>query len=404
MLSGLAQFPTFINFQSAWKAVAANQGCPGVDGETIAQFSQSLDRALEALRRQVIDGTYHPLPLRQLWIPKKPEGWRELRVPAVRDRFVVQPPKDATIEIPIREVDRILVFGNIQLTNTVISTCLECQIPVIFLTQLGEYKGHLWSAEATDLLVETAQFQRHQENCFKQATAREIVQGKLWNSRQLLLRLNRKRQLPEVDETIAQLMQDAETVGLVPDTTSLDTLRGHEGAGAARYFAALNRLITNPAFTLQERAFHPPTDPMNSLLSFAYTLLFNNVFSLLLAEGLNPYLGNLHGAERPKAYLAFDLMEEFRSPIADTLVMKLVNQKIISPTDFTYPNREGGVYLEDPARRVFLKQFDDRLNEKISHPDVKESISYRRVIQLQVQRYKKAVLGNQPYQPFRRVI
>jgi CRISP-associated protein Cas1 len=77
------------------------------------------------------------------------------------------------------------------------------------------------------------------------------------------------------------------------------------------------------------RTYHPPLDPVNAMLSFGYTLLFNNVFSLVLAEGLNPHLGNLHGAERPKAYLAFDLMEEFRSPVVDTLIL---NVKAAVPT------------------------------------------------------------------------
>ncbi|MBD2074352.1 CRISPR-associated endonuclease Cas1 [Phormidium sp. FACHB-592] len=321
-----------------------------------------------------------------------------------QERLIIQPPKGAATEVPLREVQHILVFGNIQLTTAVISTCLEQPIPVIFLTQMGEYKGHLWSAEAADLVVETAQFQRRQEAEFQRSMARELVQGKLWNSKQLLLRLNRKRQLAAVTAVINQLDEDREAVSRLENTQTLDQIRGYEGAGAARYFTALNQLIVHPGFVLQERVFHPPTDPMNALLSFAYTLLFNNVFSLLLVEGLNPYLGHLHGAERPKPYLAFDLMEEWRSPIADTLVMKLVNQKILSPTDFTYPNEAGGVYLGSSARRLFLKHFDARLNEQLSHPDVQQQVSYRRAIQLQIQRYKRAVLGNQPYQAFRRVI
>jgi CRISP-associated protein Cas1 len=97
-------------------------------------------------------------------------------------------------------------------------------------------------------------------------------------------------------------------------------------------------------------------------------------------------------------------MEEFRSPIVDTLVMKLVNQKILRPTDFTFPNKAGGVYLEEPGRRVFLKHFEDRICEKVAHPDVQESVSYRRVIQLQVQRYVKVLLGNGVYVAFQQVI
>ncbi|WP_254721663.1 CRISPR-associated endonuclease Cas1 [Kovacikia minuta] len=232
--------------------------------------------------------------------------------------------------------------------------------------------------------------------------AREIVQGKIGNSKQLLLRLNRKRQLPEVAAAIDGLSQDLEAVSQPEKTATLDQIRGYEGAAAARYFAALSKLIINPGFPMTQRAFHPPIDPINSLLSFGYTLLYNNVFSLLLAEGLNPYLGNLHGAERPKAYLAFDLMEEFRSIIVDSFVMKLVNKKILSPTDFSYPNQAGGVYLTDPARRIFLKHFEARICEKTSYPDLKEQVSYRRVIQLQIQQYSKALLGSQIYKTFRR--
>ncbi|NEQ95623.1 MAG: CRISPR-associated endonuclease Cas1, partial [Cyanothece sp. SIO2G6] len=276
------------------------------------------------------------------------------------------------IEIPIREVDRVLVFGNIQLTSAVIGACLQQQIPVVFLSQLGEYKGHLWSAESADLAVEAAQFRRQEDEAFKRQVAREIVRGKLWNSKQLLLRLNRKSQWPQVADIIHFIREQLEAVGQSSNTPTLDHIRGYEGAGAAQYFVGLSQLITNPGFSLKDRNYHPPKDPVNALLSFGYTLLYNNVFSLLLVEGLNPYLGNLHGAERQKAYLAFDLMEEFRSPIVDTLVMRLINQKIIRPTDFSWPKENGGVYLVDPARRVFLKYFEERMSEKVSYPDLKE--------------------------------
>ena len=318
-------------------------------------------------------------------------------------RFVLKAPKEEPLEIPLREVERILVFGNVQLSTAVISSCLGLQIPVIFLSQLGEYKGHLWSAEITDLTVEAQQFARQHEPEFAQHMARAIVAGKLWNSKIFLLRQNRKRQIPTVGQAIERLSQAIETLRNPALTLTLEQVRGYEGAGATQYFQSFKPLITNPGFDWLGRSFHPPTDPFNSLLSFGYTLLFNNVFSLLLAEGLNPYLGHLHGAERQKAYLAFDLMEEFRSPIVDSLVMRLVNQKIIRPTDFTWPKENQGVYLTGAARRVFLKRFEQRMTEKVSHPDIKEPVTYRRVIQLQVRRYKRSMLESQPYEAFHRV-
>ncbi|NEQ33275.1 MAG: CRISPR-associated endonuclease Cas1 [Leptolyngbya sp. SIO4C5] len=297
------------NFELAWDKVATNQGCAGVDGETIAEFGRHKVRALTTLRRAVAAGTYRPMPLRQLFVPKRTGGWRELGVPTVRDRIVQQ--------------------ALLQVLYPVMEAKFE---PASFAYRPG--RSHLMAVE----------------------------QG-----------------------------------------LTLEQVRGYEGIGATQYFQSFKPLITNPGFDWLGRNFHPPTDPVNSLLSFGYTLLFNNVFSLLLAEELNPYLGNLHGAERQKAYLAFDLMEEFRSPVVDSLVMRLINQKSIRPTDFSWPKQNQGVYLTGAAKRIFLKRFELRITEKVSHPDVKESVTYRRAIQLQVQRYKRALLENHSYEAFQRV-
>lgn len=132
---------------------------------------------------------------------------------------------------------------------------------------------------------------------------------------------------------------------------------------------------------------------MNSLLSFGYTLLFNNVLSLLRVEGLNPYLGNLHRSDRHEAQLAFDLMEEFRSPIVDTLVVQVINQRVFSSEDFTPPNDDGGVYLRDEARKHFLQAFEKRIMSIVKHPDSKKTVPYRQVIVLQIRRYKACLLA-----------
>ena len=198
-------------------------------------------------------------------------------------------------------------------------------------------------------------------------------------------------------ELIAGITADIEAVETVDN---LDSLRGYEGIGAVRYFSSLGELIVNPGFTFTERNRRPPKDPVNSLLSFGYTLLHNNVLSIILAEGLNPYLGNLHGSDRKELFLAFDMVEEFRSPVVDSLVLTLVNKKMIRPTDFTWPTQEGGVYLSEPARRLFIKKFEERIDSLVAHPDLQDKVSLRRAIQLQVRRYKRSLLESVPYEAF----
>lgn len=314
-------------------------------------------------------------------------------------RFIIHVPEKDRLEIPIREVEKILIFGNINLSTPVISACLKSQISVLFLSTTAQYQGHLWSAEATNFNTEVLQLTRQQDKKFQFNVSQAIVYGKLSNSKQLLLRFNRKRKVAAVKQAISGITRDLEAITSVDN---IDSLRGYEGISAARYFPALGDLIINPEFSFSQRNRQPPTDPVNSLLSFGYTLLFNNVLSLILAEGISPYLGNFHYGEHKKPYLAFDLMEEFRSPIVDSLVMRIISKSMLKKGNFEVSNSNSGVYLTNSGRRIFLKQFELQMNQKVSHPDIQSQVTYRHAIQLQVRRYKQSLFHSIPYQPFLR--
>lgn len=314
-------------------------------------------------------------------------------------RFVIHVSEKPKFEVPIREVEQILVFGNIQLSTPVINACLQEKIAVFFLNQSGQYHGHLCSEESTNLGHQLIQIEKRNDNYFQLNLSKAVVLGKLMNSKQLLMRLNRKRRLEDVERAIYGMNQD---INALENVDNLDSLRGYEGMSAARYFPAFGKLINNSAFSFAQRFRQPPIDEVNSLLSFGYTLLFNNVLSFIIAEGLSPYIGHFHYGEKQKPYLAFDLMEEFRSPIVDSLVLKIINNGEFKPNDFDVVASTGGVYLSQSARKVFLKQFESRMNEEISHPDLISQATYRHAIQLQVRRYKRCLLSEAPYESFLR--
>lgn len=328
-----------------------------------------------------------------------------------QNRLVLTLPESASVYIPVQEVEQVMVFGNVQLTTQALTTLLLRQVPVMFLSQTGSYRGHLWR-DRHDHRAQAAQFARLQDPAFQLALAREIVIGKAWNSKQLLLKLNRRRNLATVDTAITRIDREIETVNHLnpsPDSLAdiipsiLEQLRGYEGAIAAHYFPAFGQLILPPEFTLTERNRRPPRDPVNAMLSFGYTLLCNNVLSLLILEGLNPYLGNLHRSDRNETQLAFDLMEEWRSPIVDVLVVALLNQQIFKLHHFSAPRTNGGIYLNEQGRRRFLQAFERRIMTPVHHPDAREPVPYRRAIQLQIRRYKRSLLENIPYEAFRRI-
>jgi CRISPR-associated protein Cas1 len=314
-------------------------------------------------------------------------------------RFIIHVSEKPKLEVPIREVEQILVFGNIQLSTPVINACLQDKIAVFFLSQSGQYHGHLWSEESTNLGHQLIQIERRNEDSFQLSLSKAFVLGKLMNSKQLLMRFNRKRKLEDVERAIYGINQDINALGYVDN---LDSLRGYEGIAAARYFPAFGKLIINSAFSFSQRFRQPPIDEVNSLLSFGYTLLFNNVLSFIIAEGLSPYIGHFHYGEKQKPYLAFDLMEEFRSPIVDSLVLKVINKSLFKPQDFDLIANTGGVYLSQSARKVFLNQFEARMNEEVSHPDLISQTTYRHAIQLQVRRYKRCLLSEVSYESFLR--
>jgi CRISP-associated protein Cas1 len=392
-----AKFPLSLN---AHEHLDTHDSAVAISAVAIAEFDDDLELAA-------------PVPTqRQAWNPHMATLYLlEQGTSLYRDyqRLIVHIPDRERLEIPIREIDKILIFGNIQLSTPVINSCLDAEIGIFFLSRSGQYQGHLWSAEKTHLHNELVQFDRHKEPEFQLNMYRSIVMGKLVNSKRLLQRLNRKHKSQVVESAIAGINADLKAASQVDD---IDRVRGYEGIGAVRYFGCLSQLISNPSFSFNGRNRQPPKDPVNSLLSFGYTLLFNNVLSLILAEGLSPYLGNLHYGEDKKPYLAFDLMEEFRwrslsfgeSPIVDSLMLKLANKPIFQVTDFDTVAETGGVYLNRAARKVFFKYFEARMNEETAHPDLQNPVSYRYAIQLQIRRYKGSLLSNSPYEPFARVV
>ncbi len=316
-------------------------------------------------------------------------------------RFIIQVSKTQKLEVLMREVHNIMIFGNIQLSTPAINACLKNQIMVLFLNQSGMYNGHLWTLESTNLNHEIVQIQKQNDSTFQFQVSKAIVYGKLMNSKRLLMRLNRKRKVTEVEKAITGINSDIKNLELVDN---LDQLRGYEGVGAARYFPAFGQLIVNREFSFSLRNRQPPTDRVNSLLSFGYTLLLNNVLSLIITEKLSPYLGNFHYGEKNKTYLAFDLMEEFRAPIIDGMVLKMINSNAVTPKDFDSVASNRGIYLTNLGRRNFIKAFEKRMNLMISHPDLQSPVSYRQAIQLQIRRYKKCLLSDVSYEAFVRTM
>ena len=182
----------------------------------------------------------------------------------------------------------------------------------------------------------------------------------------------------------------------------IDELRGNEGEAAASYFSAFPQLVTinEDAFIFSGRNRRPPTDPVNALLSFTYTLLVHDCRSALEGVGLDPCVGYLHSDRPGRPSLALDLMEEFRAVLADRLVLSLINRKQIQAKDFN-DSAGGAVSMTDSARKTLLATWQKRKQEEIIHPYLEEKCAVGLLPHLQAQLLARHLRGDlEAYPPF----
>lgn len=324
-----------------------------------------------------------------------------------------------SVRVPLMKVDQVVVMGDSTITTPALLALIEKNADVCFCNFWGKFQGRLAPSVSKNVFVRTAQFRAHEEYKKRVLLAARFVRGKLHNQRTLLLRS--RRSLDDADlaqaveacaDTIGHMITSVETLEVEEEgplnparpqqKSALGTLQGLEGASAAAFFRGYGRLLKydlgiEGGFAGRKR--RPPTDPVNALLSFGYVLLMNHVLSAVQIVGFDPYIGYLHSEGYGKPSLALDLMEEMRTPIVDSLVMTVVNKQILQTKHF---DEKFGVYqLSTTGRKLFLQQFEQRLNTEIQHPVFGYKATYRRSLELQARLLGKYLTGEVPtYKPF----
>lgn len=211
----------------------------------------------------------------------------------------------------------------------------------------------------------------------------------------MLLRGNRKLDDAEIAAAAATLQRMRASV---PQAETLDSLRGFEGNGAAAYFSGFGRLLRHDLGFVR-RVRRPATDPVNALLGLAYTCLMNQMASAIQLTGLDVYAGYLHSAQYARPSLALDLMEEFRPLVADSVVLTLINTRVVQQDDFE--DELGTFRLKQAGRRRFYEHFEERLNTEIEHPVFGYKATYRRCLELQARLLARWLEDDIPeYPPF----
>lgn len=345
-----------------------------------------------------VEITMATLYLTEQYSVVKVDGGETLRVQMPNDRERQRPGQ--VVRVPLAKIEQVMVLGDITLTTQALHLLLERRIPVHYLSARGRSYGALTSDPAKNSGLRLAQCQLYLDHTRSFAVARACVLGKLQNMRTTLLRYARARDDATALDAAAQQLRDAihAVERLAPPAQvdpsdrmhGLGSLLGWEGQGSAAYYGVFGGLLKGE-WGFNGRVKRPPTDPINAVLSFGYTVLTNQIVSLTHAVGLDPGIGVLHQPGYGKPALALDLIEQFRPLVVDSVVITMVNTGQIAPKDF---DEELGAYrLRDDARKQFLTKLEERLNTTIQHPVFQYKATYRRCIELQARLFAKYAQG-----------
>lgn len=233
--------------------------------------------------------------------------------------------------------------------------------------------------------------------------ARNMITGKVFNCRWVLERALRDHAL-RIDQANVKAASERlrEIILLIRQSSSLDSLRGLEGDAASAYFGVFDELILSQKldFSFDGRNRRPPRDNVNAMLSFAYTLLANDCASALEGVGLDAYAGLLHRDRPGRKSLALDLEEELRAPLADRLVLTLINNRILQDKHFDR-QESGTVLLNDIGRKLMLKHWQEKKRDEITHPFLKEKMPWGLIPHVQSLLLAQAIRGDvEEYPPF----
>lgn len=312
------------------------------------------------------------------------------------DRIAVKKGGKIADEFPTRKLKRVLIFGNNQVSTGLMKHLAGLGVEVAFLSGGGRFLYRLVPNASKNIYLRIAQYDRFRDPAFRLEWSRTVVGAKIRNQRGFLLRARRNRPDADIGETIDLLGTLAEKPG---EKSTVEEVMGVEGFAARSYFSAFGRLLSG-GFEFRGRAFHPPPDPVNALLSFGYMMLFNEISSLLEAFGFDIYLGFLHSIAQGRASLATDMMEEFRSPVVDRLTVYLINLGVVRPEQFS-PGERGGVRMDDAARKAYVKNFEKFMTAEFTDNRSREQTSFREMIRRNVSGLEKLLLEGEPYRPFR---
>jgi len=300
-------------------------------------------------------------------------------------------------QVRLIDISDVALFGNVSITTPALAALLEREIPVTFHSHSGWFRGVAHGVGHRNVEVRTAQYRMSFDDTACLRFAKDLVAAKITNQR-TLLRRNWRGTAEERQAVLDRLSAARKSAS---GATTLTQLLGIEGDAAAVYFRAFANLLKPPGdrqgagelapFRFEARNRRPPADPVNAMLSLGYAMLTRHLTIALTSVGLDPYRGFYHAPRYGRPALALDLMEPFRTIIADSVVLSVINTGEVGPDDFVVAVT--GTALTQAGRRRFVEAFERRLSQETTHPVFGYQVSMRRMLLVQARLLSRFLLG-----------
>ena len=323
-------------------------------------------------------------------------------------------------EIPLRDLDRLLIAESVQVSSQALAALLRAKIPVSLLGWNGEFVGGFLPAGNAHGFARLRQYSRTQDPDFALQAAGRIVTAKLYNQRRVLQRVGASRgELGPQKTSATHVMAEGEMTPSEPSSsgselsktlrwldaifasirtsTNPDELRGYEGASTARYFQAWSQFLPTE-FPFERRSTRPPLNAVNACISFGSTLVYQEAVAYIHAHGLDPALGMLHSTEDGRWSLALDLMEPFRPILVEALALDLFSHQILNAKHFE--PRNGGVYLNEEGRKKYFLQYERRMERQFMSEAVGHRTTLRQQLEQQAVTFKSSLDDPAKFEPF----
>jgi CRISPR-associated protein Cas1 len=274
--------------------------------------------------------------------------------------------------IPAHTIDAVVCFGVCTVSTPFIGFCAEHGITLTFLSPNGQFYGRVCGPVSGNILLRKKQYCSLDDVKFASHTVRNILYGKLRNSKDVLLRSARNQTEKTASLCLKEAAESLTEFASKLETDDIDSMRGIEGAAATVYFAQFDTMLRSSDFKFQVRSRRPPRNEVNATLSFVYMLLTREMQSALETVGLDPAAGYLHTLRPGRPSFALDMIEELRAPLCDRFVLSLFNKGQVKENDFDTDSE--AVYLNERGRRTVLAAWQQRKKEVIQHPFLNEKI------------------------------